>query len=389
MNLIARSIEKELLELARHFQVVGVTGPRQVGKTTLVKLIMDKLVKDVAYLDLERPSDRLKLEDAELFLSQQTEKIVIIDEVQYNRELFPLIRVLVDRTNEAGQFIILGSASPELIRDSSESLAGRIAYIKLEPFSLLEIPDHIPNTQLWMRGGFPRAVLAESDDLWARWTDNFIRTYLERDLPSLGLRVEAPTLERFWRMLAHLSSKVLNMNELAKSMGLTSPPIKRYLDFMENAYLIKRLYPFSWNMKKRLVKSPKVYLTDTGLMHRLLNITSYDDLLGHPSIGASWETFAVNQILSINAERLSPYFYRTQNQAEVDLVLTRGFYPSAAIEVKYSNAPKLSKGNYHAFEDVKAPHNFVVTPSSDDYLVKEHIRICSLETFIKKYLPAL
>lgn len=389
MHMIPRLLEKKLLTMTKHFQVVGVIGQRQVGKTTLVKSIMSKLTKNVIYLDLERPSDRLKLDDAELFLSQQQEKTVIIDEVQHKRDLFPLLRALVDQTNEPGQFIILGSASPDLIRDSSESLAGRIGYLKLTPFLIPEISKHISQAQLWMKGGFPRASLASSDEVWAQWTDNFIRTYLERDLPMLGLRVEPPTLERFWRMLAHLSSHILNMAELAKSLGLTSPPIRRYLDFMENAFLIKRLYPFSSNTKKRLVKSPKVYLTDTGLMHRLLNITDYDDLLGHPSIGNSWETFAINQILSVNADRLTPHFFRTQHQAEIDLVLTKGFQSKAAIEIKYSNAPTLSKGNYLALDDIGAPTSFVITPSSDDYLFKEHIRICSLETFIYKYLPEI
>lgn len=389
MKIIPRILERNLLAMVRQFQIVGIIGPRQVGKTTLVKSISNKLPRNSIYLDIERPSDRLKLDDAELFLSQQTGKIVIIDEVQHKRDLFPLLRVLVDQTNEPGQFIVLGSASPDLIRDSSESLAGRIGYLTLSPFSLPEISDHLPQNQLWMQGGLPRAVLSNSTDAWIQWVDNYIRTYLERDLPMLGLRVEPPTLERFWKMLAHLSSQLLNMADLAKSLGLTSPPIKRYLDFMENAFLVKRLYPFSWNIKKRLVKSPKVYLTDTGLMHRLLNIIDYNDLLGHPAIGASWETFVINQILSINRERLSPYFYRTQHQAELDLVLTKGFSPQATIEIKYSNAPKLSKGNYQAIEDINAPINFVITPSSDDYLFKKHIRVCSLETFIQRYLPKI
>lgn len=375
--------------MIQHFQIVGIIGPRQVGKTTLAKSIMPKLPKDVVYLDLERPSDLLKLDDAELFLSHHHKKTVIIDEVQHKRNLFPLLRALVDQTNEPGQFIILSSASPDLIRDSSESLAGRICYLNLAPFSILEIQKHISQQQLWMRGGFPNATMAHSDETWSQWTDNFIRTYLERDLPMLGLRVDPPTLERFWRMLAYLSSSILNMNELAKSLGMSAPPIKRYLDFMENAFLIKRLYPFSWNIKKRLIKSPKIYLSDTGLMHRLLSISDYDDLSGHPSIGASWETFAINQILTVNTDRLSPYFYRTQHQAEIDLVLAKGFHPKATVEIKYSNAPQLSKGNYLAIEDVNAPINFVITPSSDDYLFQKHIRICSLEIFINKYLQEI
>jgi len=386
---IKRYYQLEFLELLSYFPVVGIIGPRQVGKTTLSKMILPLLKKEFVYLDLDLSSDLVKLDNAELFFNQNSEKCIIIDEVQRMPSLFPLIRAVVDKTEDFCQFILLGSATPELIGDSSESLAGRIAYLELKPFCIAELPDENSADQLWFRGGFPRALLATSDRLSSRWLDEFIKTYLERDLPLLGLKVSPIVIERLWRMIAHIHGQLLNVSDLAASLGITVPTAKRYIDFLEGAFLIKRIYPFAMNMKKRLVKSPKVYISDTGILHRLLGIQSLDDLFSHPGLGNSWEWFVLQQILALKHSDLQPYFYRTHNRSETDLVLVRGSTPVAAIEIKYTNAPKLSKGNILSVEDIQAPNKFVITHSSDSYEIKEGFLVCSLADFIGEHLRNL
>jgi predicted AAA+ superfamily ATPase len=385
--MILRRIWPEILDSLSFFPVVCIIGPRQVGKTTLAKQIMAESVKPALYLDLERQSDLFKLNDAELFLSQHSEKLVVIDEVQNKKELYPLLRALVDQTREPGQFLLLGSASPELIRHSSESLAGRIAYHQLHPIDLTEIPEPVSQNELWIKGGFPNALQAKKDELSQRWMENFISTYLNRDLVQLGLSASPQIIRNLWTMLAHLNGQLFNASNLGKSLGVTTPTVKRYADFLEEAFLLKSLHPFSWNITKRLVKTPKIYLTDTGILHHLIGITSLFGLSGNPIVGSSWETFVFNQIDAIKKQNLKLYFYRTHHGAEVDLVFTKGLNVVATAEIKYSNSPQMSKGNYLAFEDLNAPINFVITPSSDDYFIKERVRVCSLKVFILNYLP--
>jgi predicted AAA+ superfamily ATPase len=386
---IIRRISSEILDSLSFFPVVSIIGPRQVGKTTLAKSIMDKTGKQALYLDLELQSDLNKLEDAELFLSYHTDKLVVIDEVQNKKELYPLLRALVDKTGEPGQFLLLGSASPELIRHSSESLAGRIAYNQLSPIDLTEIPESVTQNDLWMKGGFPKSLFTPGKDLSKRWMENFVSTYLNRDLLQLGLSASPITIRNLWSMMAYLNGQLFNATNLANSLDVTTPTVKRYIDFLEEAFLLKSLHPFSWNMKKRLVKSPKIYLTDTGILHYLTGITDFNSLAGNPIIGSSWESFVVNQLLALKPNQTGLYFYRTHQGTEVDLVFTRGLTVVATAEIKYSNSPQLSKGNYLAFEDLNAPVNYVITPSSDDYFFKERIRVCSLRAFIKNYLPTL
>lgn len=386
---IIRRISAEIHDSLSFFPVVSIIGPRQVGKTTLAKTIMSISEKPTLYLDLELQSDLNKLEDAELFLSYHTDKLVVIDEVQNKKELYPLLRALVDKSGAPGQFLLLGSASPELIRHSSESLAGRIAYHQLFPFDLTEIPESLTQNDLWMKGGFPKSLFGTQKELSQRWMENFVSTYLNRDLLQLGLNASPTTIRNLWSMMAHLNGQLFNATNLANSLGVTTPTVKRYVDFLEEAFLLKSLDPFSWNMKKRLVKTPKIYLTDTGLLHYLTGISDFNSLSGNPLIGSSWEGFVINQILALKQSMLKLYFYRTHQGTEVDLVFTKGLTVVATAEIKYSNSPLLTKGNYLAFEDLNAPVNYVITPSSDDYIFKERIRVCSLRAFITNYLPNL
>ena len=387
--MITRRILAEILESLTFFPVVSIIGPRQVGKTTLAKQIISEFTKPSIYLDLEIQSDLFKLNDAELFLSQHSDSLIVIDEVQNKKELYPLIRGLVDQHREPARFLLLGSASPELIRDSSESLAGRIAYHQLHPFDLIEIPDAVSQTDLWIKGGFPTMLFTGKANLSYRWMENFISTYLNRDLLQLGLHASPKTIRNLWSMMAHLNGQLLNATTIGNSLGVTTPTVKRYIDFLEDAFLLKSLHPFHWNISKRLVKTPKIYLTDTGILHHLLGVNGFVSLSGNPVIGNSWESFVFNQISAIKPNNIELYFYRTHQGAEVDLVFTSGLQVLATAEIKYSNSPNLTKGNFQAFTDLDAPVNFVITPSSDDYLFKERIRVCSLKAFILNYLNCL
>jgi len=389
MMTINRRINVKIKDSLNFFPVVAIIGPRQVGKTTLAKTIMADSEKPTIYLDLERQSDLFKLNDAELFLSQHTDKLIVIDEVQNKKELYPLLRSLVDETRNPGQFLLLGSASPELIRDSSESLAGRIAYHQLYPIDMAEVPDSITQNDLWLKGGFPKVLFAQNIELEQQWMENFINTYLNRDLLQLGLNASPKIIRNLWSMMAHLNGHLFNATTLGNSLGVSTPTVKRYVDFLEEAFLLKSLHPFSWNMQKRLVKTPKVYLTDTGILHHLLGVTDFNSLAGNPIIGSSWESFVINQLLALKKSKTDLYFYRTHHGTEVDVVFAKGLKVVATAEIKYSSSPQLSKGNFLAFEDLDAPMNYVITPSSDDYLFKERIRICSLKTFISDYLPSL
>lgn len=387
--MINRRILKEIKDSLTFFPVVAIIGPRQVGKTTLARQIMSDSEKPALYLDLEKQSDLYKLNDPELFLSQHSEKLIVIDEVQNKKELYPLLRALVDQTHKPGQFLLLGSASPELIRHTSESLAGRIAYHQLHPFDITEVPETFPQFDLWIKGGFPDMVFAKKSGLSHLWMENFISTYLNRDLLQLGLNASPRIIRNLWVMMAHLNGDLLNATAIANSLGVTTPTIIRYIDFLEEAFLLKRLHPFSWNMKKRIVKTPKVYLSDTGILHHLLGINNLNDLSGNPIIGSSWESFVINQIAAIKSNQIELFFYRTHHRAEVDLVISRGLKVIASVEIKYSNSPHLTKGNFLAFDDLKAPINFVITPSSDDFFLKEKLKVCSLKSFIFNYLPSL
>jgi len=387
--MLKRKAEKALMELAGYFPVVAIVGPRQVGKTTLAKAIAKKFKKPAIYLDLELSSDYEKLADAQIFLEQHMDKCVIIDKIQRMPKLFPLLRALVDKKRTASRFLLLGSASPDLIRDSSESLAGRIAYMELMPFNLTEIRSKNISKQLWMRGGFPNALLAPSQKMWQKWTSNFIRTYIEKDLPLLGMPASPAVTQRLCAMLAHHHGQELHYSQLAKALEITVPTVKTYIDFLEQAFLIRRLQPFYSNIKKRLVKSPKIYIRDSGLLHYFNNIFSYDDLYNNMHIGNSWEGFVIEQIYHLLPDHVKLFFYRTGDGSEMDIVFVKGDKPVAAAEIKYTSTPSLSRGNTISINDLKTKNNFIITHKSDNYLIRGNVRVCSLQDFINLYLQSM
>jgi len=372
---IPRHAEETILQLTGLFPVVAIVGPRQVGKTSLAKAIAARLSKPVQYLDLEDPDDLVKLNNPRLFLDPLADHTVILDEVQKMPTLFPVLRGIIDRHRQPGRFILLGSASPDLIRDASESLAGRIAYHELAPFAFGEVSHLVDYQTHWYRGGFPDALLAPSDEAVQLWRKNFISTYLERDLPLLGLRADPVVTGKLWRMTAHLSSQLLNMEALAGSLGITGVTVRRYLDFLEAAYLIRRLQPYSANLKKRLVKTPKIYLRDSGILHQLLGVQSFFDLSGHPALGASWENYVIEQIAALLPDWAEMFFYRTQDGTEADLVITRGGMPEILLEIKYSTVPRPGKGFHIAKTDLATRRNVIVCPVEKGFPLAEDVEV--------------
>lgn len=378
-----RIVENKLLDTVNNFPATGIIGPRQVGKTTLAKQLIKKIDKETVYIDIENPRDKIKLSDPVLFFENNIDKCIIIDEIQLMPELFSVLRPMIDMKREPGRFIILGSASPLLLRQSSQSLAGRIAYIELSGFNLLEL-DLGSENKLWFKGGFPDAYLSKNTNIWQQWLDNFIRTYINTDLPMLGLDIDRNSIRNLWTMLSHLNAQLINYSNIAKSLSVSSTTLKKYIDFLENAFLIRQLQPYYPNIKKRIVKAPKVYLRDTGILHNLLNIQSTDDLEGNPLKGNSWEGYVLEQILQIAGSSFEPYFYRTHQGAECDLILTQSSKPVYSIEIKLSSAPSITKGNKIAFSDIGAVKNFVIVPGSEEYQLSEDITVCGLNGFLKK-----
>ena len=357
--------------------VVALLGPRQVGKTTLALEVARGLRRDWLHLDMERDSDTAKLADPEGYLKRQAGRLVIIDEIQRKPELFVVLRSLVDervRAGErAGQFLVLGSASRDLLRQSSETLAGRISYMELRPFVLSEVAGSeverksaLSQEQLWVRGGFPRSALAENEEQSRLWREDFIATYLERDLPQLGLRLPAAQLRRLWTMLGHLQGEPLNAARLATNLGVAGSTVRHYLDTLSDLYMLRQLKPWSGNLGKRLVKSPKIYLRDSGLLHRLLNIPDLDALEGHPVVGHSWEGFVIENMLAQLPIDWQASYFRSAAQAEVDLVLEGPRGEVVAIEVKRTLSPRVSRGFLNACSDIQATHRFYVIPDGED-----------------------
>jgi len=381
--MINRFIEKKLLNTINNFPATGVIGPRQVGKTTLAKQLIKKIEKETVYIDIENPRDRVKLSDPVLFFENNMDRCIIIDEIQLMPELFSVLRPIIDMKRETGRFIILGSASPVLMRQSAQSLAGRIAYIELSGFNLLELEPESLN-KLWLKGGFPDAFLSKDTEIWQQWLDNFIKTYINTDLPILGLDIDRNTIRNLWTMLSHVDAQIINYSNISRSLSVSSTTIKKYIDFLEKAFLIRQLQPFYPNIKKRIVKAPKVYLRDTGILHNLLNIQSTDELEGHPLKGNSWEGYVIEQILQIAGPSYESYYYRTHQGAECDLVLTKSSKPVYALEIKLSAAPSLTKGNIIALEDIGAAKNFIIVPESDEYQISENITVCDLRCFLEQ-----
>lgn len=386
--MIERGLTFKLQELMPDFPAIAILGPRQVGKTTLVQELVERIGSQYIYLDLESPSDLSKLAEPEQYFDLHEGRLIILDEIQRMPDLFPLLRGVIDRRRKKGfrscQFLILGSASLDLIRQSSESLAGRIAYEELSGFNVLEADFSDGNLEkLWLRGGFPDSFLASSDRSSLTWRGNFITTYLERDIPQIAQFVPANRLRRLWTMLAHQQGQLINFSKLGASLDLTSPTIKSYVEMLEDLLLIRSVRPWLVNVGKRLVKSPKIYIRDSGITHALLNLTKIDDLLGHPVVGGSWEGFIIENIISVLPKGADYGFYRTSGGAELDLVLSLNG-KIFAIEIKRTLSPKLSKGFLNAVEDISADHRYVIYAGKDEFPLGENTLAIGLVGFMIK-----
>jgi hypothetical protein len=391
--MIARLAQPKLRKLLQQFPAVALLGPRQVGKTTLAHSLAEELGTQALYLDLELPSDRAKLAEPELYLAQHAERLVIFDEIHRLPGIFATLRSLIDQRRRKGkrngQFLLLGSASIDLLQQSAETLAGRIAYEELTPFSVAEVADSGIGTadQLWVRGGFPDSFLADSDEDSFAWRSAFIQTYLERDVPALGPRIPAETLRRYWQMLAHNQGQMLNAAQLASGLGVSGHTVARYLDIMVDLLLVRRLQPWAANAKKRLVRTPKVYVRDSGLLHALLGIRNMEELLGHPVVGPSWEGMLIENILGTLPVTARTSFYRTSAGAEIDLVIEFSAKQRWAIEIKRSlGSPAPSKGFYNGCEDIKAARQIVLYPGEERFKLDKKTEVMPLQRFLKDEL---
>jgi len=384
-----RKSQQKLTQLLQQFPAVGLLGPRQVGKTTLA-FAQKTLDPNALYLDLELPSAQRQLDDPEAFLMAHAHQLVIMDEVQRMPELFGILRGVIDQRRRmgqaSGQFLLLGSATGVLLQQSSESLAGRVAYVELPALQASEIfttPQSAKDlSALWVRGGFPLSWLAKSDAASMTWREVFISTYLEKDIPALGPRIPATTLRRLWTMLAHHQGELLDQSKLAAALAISGQTVSRYIDLLCDLMLVRRLPAWHGNVGKRLVRSPKVYVRDSGLVHALLGLSNQDALLGHPVAGSSWEGFVIEQLINA-APQAQASFYRTSNGAEVDLVLTFRNQQTWTIEIKRSSAPTVSKGFYQAATDLVAVRKLLVAPVDQTYPMKEGVEVVDVMTAIR------
>ena len=368
---IPRIAEKKLAKALNRSPATAVLGPRQCGKSTMARQFLASI--PAIYLDLQNRVDRNKLLEPELFFDRYRDRLICLDEIQLLPEFFSVLRSEIDRDRRPGRFLILGSASRDLIKQTTESLAGRIAYLELTPFLLREVKKESSWSDLWLRGGFPESLLATADEDSFDWRCDFIRTFMERDIPALGLQIAIPDMERLWLLLAHYHGQTLNYNKLATAADISIPTLKKYLSILDQTYMIRLLPPGSANLKKRLVKSPKLYLRDTGILHALLDIESYDFLLANPAAGASWEGFVLENIIAEFA-RFRPSFLRTSNGAEIDLLLERGGQQHL-FECKLSKAPRPSRGFYELVRSLQPDTATVVAPVDEPYEIKKGIMV--------------
>jgi uncharacterized protein len=363
---------KALEKALNRTPVVSLLGPRQCGKTTLAKIFEKKF--NTAFFDLESSQDLQRLQNPELILGA-LEGLVIIDEIQEKPELFKTLRVLVDKPDRRNKFLILGSASPHIIKNVSETLAGRTEFVELSGFNFIET-DKSNIQDLWIRGGFPLSYLASSTEESISWREAFIQTFLERDIPQLGFKIPAAAMRRFWTMLAHYHGQTLNASEIGRSLGVTDKTIRTYLDILTGTFMMRQLQPWYENLSKRQVKAPKIYFRDSGLLHQLLTVTDMHNLLGHPKLGASWEGFAMEQTIQI----LKPgevYYWATYSGAELDLMFFKGG-KKYGIEFKFNEAPKLTKSMRIACDDLKLEHLWIVYPGEHTYPVEKNISVLPL-----------
>lgn len=389
LSMILR--ETMLQVLIKEFPAVVILGPRQVGKSTLAKQIAAKGKRPVAYIDMEQASDRRKVDDPETFFFENRDKLVIIDEIQQKPELFTALRPEIDAFRKPGRFILTGSASLHLIKGASESLAGRLAYMPLTPFNLTEVVGQKYLLQRhWFRGGFPEAFLAKNDDTFHRWMENYITSFVQRDLQMMfDVNLSPEVIRTLWSMLANNSGGVLNIENYARAIGITGPTVKRYMGFLEGAFLVRQLPPWFANSNKRLVKSPKIYIRDSGLLHHLTGVAKPADLIGNIIVGASWEGYVIEEICRHLPSLVQPYFYKTHHGAEADLILVKNNKPVASIEIKHSKAPTLSEGFYNVVEDLSTEKNYIIYTGTEKYKTKNNVTVIGLEDFIRKELKTI
>jgi uncharacterized protein len=387
--MISRRVQSRLNFLLQHNPAVVLLGPRQAGKTTLALQIAS--YRKSIYLDLEDERDRAKLSDPVQYLEDHEDELVVLDEVHRTPEIFQQLRGVIDRgrrrAKSNGRFLLLGSAAMDLLKQSGESLAGRVAYLELGPFDVLETGAQTADT-LWLRGGFPRSFLAESDDLSLQWRRDFIRTYLERDVPQFGPRIPAETLRRFWTMLAHNQAQILNAANLARGLAVDGKTVASYLDLLVDLLVVRRLPAWHRNIGKRLVKSPKVYVRDTGIAHALLGIRDKEALLGHPVVGQTWESFILETLITTSPDGTEAHYYRTSNGTEVDLLLTLPNTELWAVEVKRSSAPRIERGFQSAWADLKPQKRFVVYPGNERFpldKITDAIGVVGLSQMLQKF----
>jgi predicted AAA+ superfamily ATPase len=381
--MITRHAEEVVRQKLAHMPAVVLLGPRQVGKTTLARQIAAAWPDGSVYLDLERPSDRLRLDDADSYLRAQQGKLVILDEIHRAPGVFEILRGIIDNNRRAGQrngqFLLLGSAALDFMRQSSETLAGRVAYLDIAPLDIGEAgAAGIDDAHLWLRGGFPDSLLAPDDSRSLDWRRDFIRSYLERDVPMFAPRLPAESIGRLWTMLAHLQGSILNQARLASALGVSSPTVDRYIDLLVDLQLLRRLRPWSGNVGKRLVKSPKVYVRDSGILHGLLELETQNDLLGHPVCGMSYEGHCIESLIPAAGLRRTPYYYRTHAGAEIDLLLEKGGQPEMAIEIKRSSAPSPAKGFAQACDDLGITQRYVVYPGQERFALRHDAQAIGL-----------
>ena len=391
--MIQRKLTNQLIDSLQQMPAVVLLGPRQVGKTTLaLEISKHNLNKPVSYIDLELDSDLAKLDDAESYLRAFENKLLIIDEVQLKPDLFKVLRGLIDMRKRSGepsaQFLLLGSASRELLQKTSETLAGRIRYLELKPFTVTEVsaqdPLEFSPEKLWFRGGYPQSYLAPDNDESWNWRSDFIASYIERDIPQLGINITATRMRRFWKMLSHYQGQPINMSALGKSLEVSHTTVRNYLDTLTDLYMVRQLQPWAGNTKKRLVKSPKIYIRDTGILHHLLSISEYDDLLGNPLSGHSWEGFVIENILSNLSDKWTASYFRTSDQTEIDLILEKSGKEILAIEIKRSSAPKIAPGFHRACQAIDATKKFVIYSGKERFPMSESIEAIGITEFIEQ-----
>jgi len=375
---IIRIAEKALAKALARAPVTAILGPRQCGKSTLAREFLRKSGDSAVYLDLQNRSHRNMLTEPELFFEEHQDNLICLDEIQYIPEFFSVIRSEVDRNRRPGRFLILGSASQDLIHQSSESLAGRIALLDLTPFLFSEVESISKSNKFWLRGGFPDSLLASDNESSFDWRQDFIRTFLERDIPALGLTIPAKVMERLWLLLSHIHGQVINYSKLADAADISVPTLKKYIGILESTYMLRVLPPCEANLKKRLIKSPKVYLRDSGILHALQRIETFSDLLAHPVVGFSWEGMVIEQIVTM-MPRWRPSFLQTSNGAEIDLVMEKG-NRKRVFEFKASKAPKPRRGFWSLLETLSPEMASIVSPVDRPYTYRQDVRVENLHS---------